>query len=430
MATPAPPTRAYVRVDALAARDPLVQDVVRLQAAEARLRRLAAGNDMSPANAGASYALPALAEPTLDAQAVRISAAARAARIVGARQHLRDTVDVALDRYMSEHARRLARLLDQRRSELEATDIGTEISIERRAREAKFAQATRALDAVADQIVLVQARLSMLDAQLGFRSADGQVVEPGIFPPPEDRAKFLQQLRDFTADPKTPNIGMQVRLIVKRRAQLALVAGLQTQLDKIKADAALGANLAEAEIDRQRTAEIDRKLKAISDSMDPGAELSAQYAELGKVLSAADTVAARVGAEQARTRAVWGEGAGEITLGTIFGSAIERGDHAGVLTAADRIARQRERLEIFIHADVAAAVRDTARVRNIDAILVSGRVESNLMAGRKDLTAQFLQWTRPAVGGDNVVGGQGGEPNSATHIVGGGDGRRSGGSIP
>jgi hypothetical protein len=296
-----PAIRGFVRTDVLIARSPLQDDVRRLTVAEKRLRSLARGGGKSGSpSVFSGYDLPALGGPTAGGDAGR-TRAGRTAALEATRRELRSVADGELQAFLEERTRRQSALVDQRRKELQAVDTGQESARIRKAREAKYAEANREIQALTDNILLVQAGIAVLDAQLGTGANRG-IVPPvaSIFPPVTDVARFRADLAAIHANPKAPNIDMHVRLRAKWQDQQAELTRLLADLTAIKARADTNAGAAEEAIEKQRLADIENQLSQLMANSELRQEVADQYGELEKVLAADTNVTERVSAEKSR----------------------------------------------------------------------------------------------------------------------------------
>jgi hypothetical protein len=388
-ATPGPPQRAYVRLDELVAGHPLQADVERLRRAEAGLRRTA---DVSRADMGSAAALELSALPS-DAGGIAGTGAeaARQARRQQARRLLAGGFEAQMAAFTAERERRLRRLEDQRRDELTALDAIRAAERERLAREVIDTETRAALRTRAGQVTEKEAGIEVADAQLDPAA--------GVFPPVFDRKKQNEEIARLRAGKDTVGIGMRPRLELRRAQLQAELDALRRELAEIKRRGEERADAAAKRVAEQRELEIEAELETLRDDAETRFLYRAQEGARREALTAEAALSVRASARRQNIVGAGGSASGPVRLSEVFPIGTgANGDVAGARRAAERIARQRQRLEQFIHADVVDTMRDVAQRRNVDVALLSGRAadpRDPRATGRRDMTRQFAGWLEP-----------------------------------
>lgn len=379
-AVPRPPERVYVRLEPLNAAHPLQGDVERLAAAEARLRRLAAGGaTASTGSASQELRLPPLAEAASEGRAVEAARADALENRLRERERLLAAFQRELDEFATGIALRQERRIEQRRAELYAVGAAREAERERRAREGVQDQILQDIRARLDRWTELLAGREVMDAQL---NPDTTVT---VFPP------------IITSET------LRAKLSERRRAVQAQLDLLAAEIARIKVQGEKDLEGATAEVRARQLAEIEAKLDALREDAETAFLFRNQRSELAQVF-------AREEAVFNRTRTALGRGGADALniLPVGSGVASARPATAGASPAADQIAVQRAELEKLLQEDVRETVRDVAQSRNMDVLfLKEGQPPP---AGRVDRTKDFSGWVRwerqPALPG-TLSGGKG-----------------------
>ena len=387
-ATPAPVIRAYVRSADLVAAHPLQADVKRLRQAEADLRRLAFGAEANPADSAAALALPALGKEINGAGV--FAAAARQIRRTAARAALDGAFDQQIKAFVEERGRRQQRLEDQRRDELTTLDANKEAERERLAREAIDGETRNSLrNRAADKTKPL----------VGFTVADAQLdPKAGVFPPLLDREALDAEIVRLQAGVDTKGIGPRARLELQRRLLLAQLEKIRLDLASIAARGNARADAAAKQVAEQREQEIEAELEGLREDAETRFLVRAQEGARDRALATEAALGEQAGRERRLLLNGEGSASGQLRLTTVFPVVSARRDPTGAQRAAERIAAERVRLEQFFRADVADTVRDVAQERNIDVVQVTGpplSAKEGRTAGRRDMTRQFIGWTKP-----------------------------------
>jgi hypothetical protein len=380
-ATPKPPTRAYVRLEALTAQHPLQEQVRQLREAEERLRRLAA-TPKTP-NTVSALSLPALPETPVR----RDLAAEAATRRKEQRERVQRVAERELQAFADISANRLERLNEQRREELLAELSAGFYDRIRREREAILDRIRERLSVLAEQKLVIRARLSILRAQLETNA---------VFPlPVPDTSALAAEITQLDANPDAPYITQRARIEWRRRNEAAKIVDINTKITAAETQGRREIAAITSRIQNELEAEVRRRLALEREDKDFGPALRAQQ----RILIAALQEEARIATAALREAAkiAQGDGLRPADIERLFGKSNAVATNPG--RAADRIAAQRKALEKHIEINVADAVRDAARNRNVNVELVRGTAAP---AGRADLTGDFGRWIQP---GETLPGG-------------------------
>ena len=385
-----PPVRGWVRFETLVRAHPLQKDALRLAEAEQNLLQFArrTGAQVAATTAsGGDYVLPPLTGLPQGAGAVQAASRARLARTGEARQLLDETAQASLARFKDERARRLQGILEQRRAELRAIDAVRLAEEIRLARQRLDDEVRGGIAAKTDEVVRIQAHLAALDAQLDPKN--------GVFPPLLERSGLEAEIRKLRADPKAIGISPRARLTLLQADLQAQLAQVTAELAQIKARGADRAIAAAKAISAQRNQEIENQLEALAD----GTETQFLVREQLALAKRAQTDEAALVARREARLTGGGASDGAVSLAAIFGRGAGAGS-AGVNRAAERLARQRVRLQNFIRADVRDALRDAAQTHQVDLVVAENDADGKgaTQAGRQDMTADFARWIQPAEG--------------------------------
>lgn len=387
---PSPPKRAYVRLAALTARHPLQGEVRLLRETEGRLRSLVGVPRQRPTVD--SLSLPALPETRVREDLVKAATERRTT--------MRERVERAAQRQMRGFAdisaNRLDRLNEQRRAELLAllaSDYETRIQSER---DVIFARVREQLADLLELKVVLRSRLAVLRAQL---EPDAPIPLPVL-----DAAELNAEIAKLDADPNATGISQRARLERQRRAELAKLEEvnekIRAALEQGDRDIAAMTDRIKAELD----AEVRRRLALGQQATDFERDLREQQ----RILAAALDEEAQIARDTLREAQSVGQGEGlrPADLDRLFGPV--RAVPTDPRGAAERLAAQRATLERYIETSVAESVRDAARNRNVDVLLVRGTEPAPAqIPGRVDLTGEFMRWIDAGGSPPGVSGGAG-----------------------
>jgi hypothetical protein len=387
---PTPPKRGYVRLAALTVRHPLQEQVRLLRDTEGRLRNLAGVPRQRPTVDALS--LPALPETRVRGDLVKAAAERRTT--------MRERVERAAQRQMRAFAdisdNRLDRLNEQRRAELLAL-LASDYEVRIRAeRDAILARVREQLADLLELKVVLRSRLAVLRAQL---EPDAPIPLPAL-----DAPTLNAEIAKLDADPKAIGISQRARLEHQRRAELAR---LQEVNGQIRAALEQGQRDIAAMTDRIR-AELDDEVRRRLALGQQDTDFERDLREQQRILAATLDEEARVARDALREAQSVGQGEGlrPADLDRLFGPA--RAVPTDPRGAAARIAAQRAALERYIETSVAESVRDAARNRNVDVLLVRGTEPApTQMPGRVDLTGEFMRWIDAGGSPPGVSGGAG-----------------------
>lgn len=374
-------SRAYIVLDALLERHPLQEDARRLLEAQQRLERLS--RDRHPLEektgttlGGNGYVLPAL--PAVGAGTGGGSATDAALR-AGANEQIAS--------FLQNLEMRQKRVLEQRRAELETRNRFDQAARERAARESADATTREQLEAVALTLLNLEIKRNVLIRDLE------------TLPPILDEEALENEIKALNAKPEMPGISDRARLEARRRAVIGRLDPLLARIARIEEQGSNAAAEAVALAQARGAAEIEKELDALREDVETLGFAQSQKDTVQRTLNEAakiaETVRRNASGLAMSNRENAAAGAFTVQAPLLSGASSQATD---VRSAAERVARQRERLLRFIRADVAAQVRDAAAVRRIDVYIVEGAGASasaeppDDLLERQDMTGRFAEW--------------------------------------
>jgi hypothetical protein len=392
-----PPVRAFVRLEAITQAGlwhqtgrELQADANRLQTVAERLGLPVPDSPQSPQN----YTLASLQQAVNARQRRAIGQALDAieARAYAQRLGLRDTALRGLDDFARNQNARQARLLEQKRVEIEAALLARDVERERLRREEIEKTVASKLETYTNERLRILARLSVLDAQL----------EPGsvFLPPVFDPENLERDIATLKANPQAPGIGQRPRLELERRTQQtrfdeleqlsreAVATGTQTLAQFVNAN------------QTKRAGEVAAQLEALRSGA------ATEFLRSGQVRALADLIR-RETETSARALQIVQLGVGRgpngdasYTLPASSASAAVNGAQIDTLIrrGQSRVQKQRAALVAFNEAALADKIRDIAQVRGIDVQVTRGQAEAERArtSGRVDRTQAFTNYLRQA----------------------------------
>lgn len=407
----APPTKGYVRLDALTAEHPLQREVRRLRDMEETLRRIPGP---PPALPPASARLPALPISS-NGGGDLASAQERRNR---ERALLRETMERQLAEYAAGRRARTARLLEQQRAELLGQQASQDVAAAR-ARQAEIeAKTLGRLSAEIAAKLETFGHIALVNGQLNRKMEvvaprlDGDA--PDVVPPPvgaENPKQRRQRLEAAVAAPapKAAVIGgatifptMPERLETERLRELAELRRLDAEIRRIKREGRGEISDAEREARLQRLRDIEARLDAYRDDVEIALILREQRRILNAVLGAENAAA------QESLRAAQGGDADRGFDFLLLGAGNVPPPTFSTARAISRLTAQRRELESLIRVGVADSVRDIARNRNVEITLFENGAELSTKrivptSGKdatsgQDMTQEFKNWLATETG--------------------------------
>jgi hypothetical protein len=371
---------------------PLQVDVQRLRNAERRLAGLAPGIRTGPGLQD-PYELPAVGTQIDRNSALKVAGALQERRL-RERGLLAKRTAAQLGAFLGGISYRQERLLDQRRSELQAIGQAEQDRSARLIRENAAEEVRNQVAARSPAKLNRQLPVSVLRKQLNpDREFRNDVTVPG---PVIDEEKHREGIAKLEADPSAKYIPERARFVVKLRNARDRLADLQAEIDRIVAAGDTSANERIQAAQNARLAEIELELEALRDDAETLFLFRGQRAALASALAAEAEVAARTASFQGLTGQSR-DGAGAVRFASLFGvnpeSAASAARALDLRRALQRVVTQRERLQRFIRVDVRDAIQDAAETHRVDLAFEPG-------AGRRDMTAEFGIWLRGETIGD------------------------------
>lgn len=385
---PAVPPTVYVRLEPLVRAHPLYAEVLRLKKTEDGLGVV----PPVPVPFDAASTVAVLRPLQTQTGPNDLRAAQNALTRIDERQQdeqnrLRRIARRGLDAYARASSERQQRLIEQKRAEVAARLAARDARNERENRERIKSDVTASVEALANQKTEIQARLAVLDAQLGPGSV--------FLAPVLDREALEKEIQTLEANPNALGIGTRAYLELRRRRNEALIRDINTKIAQaIAAGNAQIARLAE-EVQQKRAGEIEASLDDLRSDTEIKATRSREARALIALLKAQEATTAR-----ATLPLAGGSGAGALQIaGKLAGGAQTRPE-VGQAAAVARIAKQRQALEALITESVADSVRDVGQTQGVQVRLVGSVVggQSRIPPGATDATNQFAGWLRAQAG--------------------------------
>ena len=365
-------TRAYVRLAALTPAHPMQREVARLSAMEQTLRAVPA----MAATETMQGELPSLPETGAQTE----SAAAAQERRNKERSFLREQGLRQLQEFAAGRRARTARLLDQQRAEMLSALAAQDAINAINANDAIAAGIIAQLLELTKKKLEIYGRLAVLTGQL---DADMDYVAPA--PSAERATRPLTPLAAAGSAPRYPT--MRERLQAERRVQLGELREIDAAINTVKRNGRLKISDADRKAQAARIEEIEARLNALRDDAEIAQVVRDQLRALEAALQVEEN-AWRINRQE--TNGVRGTGALRLTALT----PLTAGASLSTSVAVEHLVRQRAELERLITVSTRDAVRDAARVRNIDIrILGSDKTPPRAgVEGETDMTSEFKNW--------------------------------------